>query len=437
LEKGQTSLKREIGVLGLSLNIVNIIVGAGIFVLPAIVAKGLGAASILAYLFCGLLIAIIMLCFAEVGSKITKSGGPYAYIEAAFGKYFGFITAIFFVCATITADAAIANALLDILGILFPLFKIQWVKTVFLLTLFTSLAYINIIGVKQGIGLVKLITFAKIIPLLLLILIGSTEISMANLTWDIYPSIRNIGEVSLILFFAFQGGEAGLAVSGEVKNPQKTIPRAIFVGISGVLLLYVLIQTVSQGVLGSELANFQEAPLAEVASHLIGPIGFSLIMFGAAVSMFGGISGDVLSIPRVIFAASKDDVIPIKLLSLVHKKYATPAIAIIIYATLDFLIATFGGFEQLAIISSASSLLIYFGIALAVIKLRRTKRESTHSFKIPGGYMVPIVAIIIIIWFLSNLKLNEQIGALVFIVSLSLIYLLIVFFRRKNAQKSK
>ena len=435
MEKPQTNLKREIGVLGLSVNIVNIIVGAGIFVLPAIVAKGLGAAGILAYLFCGLLIAIIMLCFAEVGSKITKSGGPYAYIEAAFGKYFGFLTSIIFVVATITADAAIANALLDILGILFPIFKIQLLKTFFLLVLFSGLAYINIIGVKQGIGLVKLITFAKIIPLFLLVIIGSTGISMTNLEWDITPSIKSIGEVSLILFFAFQGGEAGLAVSGEVKNPRKTIPKAIFVGISLVLVLYILIQTVSQGVLGADLSNFQEAPLAEVASHIIGPIGFSLIMLGAAISMFGGISGDILSIPRVIFASSKDDVLPFKMFSKVHKRYATPAIAIISYTSIDFLLATFGGFEQLAIISSASSLLIYFGIAVSVIKLRRHENENSTSFKIPGGYLVPIAAIVTITWFLSNLKTNEQIGASLFIGSLSLVYFLLWLIRRNKTIK--
>ena len=90
-------LKREVGVMGLSANLVNIMIGAGIFALPAIVAAGLGAASIFAYLFCGLLITLVMLCFAEVGSKVTTSGGAYTYIQSTFGPYFGFLTVILFV----------------------------------------------------------------------------------------------------------------------------------------------------------------------------------------------------------------------------------------------------------------------------------------------------------------------------------------------------
>ncbi|GAO30264.1 amino acid permease [Geofilum rubicundum] len=103
-------LKRKIGAWGLSANLVNIVVGAGIFVLPAIVAEGLGPASILAYLLCGVLLFLIMLCFAEAGSKVTSSGGAYAYIEAAFGKYPGFITSVLFLLSCMTADAAVANA---------------------------------------------------------------------------------------------------------------------------------------------------------------------------------------------------------------------------------------------------------------------------------------------------------------------------------------
>jgi len=93
----EEGLKREIGLWGLTANIVNVVIGSGIFVLPAIVSEKLGASGILAYVFCGFLIITIMLCFAEVGSRITVTGGAYAYIEAAFGKYFGFLTTCIFV----------------------------------------------------------------------------------------------------------------------------------------------------------------------------------------------------------------------------------------------------------------------------------------------------------------------------------------------------
>jgi basic amino acid/polyamine antiporter, APA family len=261
----------------------------------------------------------------------------------------------------------------------------------------------------------------------LIAIIGFKDVNLDNLVWESVPSIQQIGATSLILFFAFTGAGSALSVSGEVRNPQKTIPVAILSSIFIVGVIYVLVQTVSQGVLGSNLPAFEENPLGEVASHIFGPVGFTLLTIGAAVSMFGGISSKVLSVPRILFAASIDNVIPIKKLSKVHPKYATPYISIIVYTGLCFLFASFGGFKQLAIISSASSLLISLGISIATIKLRRDKRYASKekTFKIPGGYTVPILSSIVIIWFLSNLAENKIIGLGIFIVILTVLYFLI------------
>ena len=212
-------LSRQVGTLGLSANMVNTIVGAGIFVLPATVAAGLGSASILAYMACGILVALVMMCFAEVGSKITTSGGAYAYIGHTFGPYFGFLTAILYGIAAISADAAVANAIADIIGSFSPVFELKWIKVLFFFLIFSSLAYINVIGVKNGVKLVKLITIAKLSPLLLLVLFAWTQVSVQNLAIPSIPSMTDIGKFSLILFFAFQGGEGGLSISGEVKKP--------------------------------------------------------------------------------------------------------------------------------------------------------------------------------------------------------------------------
>ena len=144
LTEEKKGLKREIGVWGLSANLVNIVVGAGIFVLPAIVAAGLGSASVTAYLFCGFLVILVMLCFAEVGSKITSSGGVYAYIEGAFGKYFGFLAAVIFIISCIAADAAVANAIADILKSLFPFFKGEWMRIAFFVLVFFGFFHYDI-----------------------------------------------------------------------------------------------------------------------------------------------------------------------------------------------------------------------------------------------------------------------------------------------------
>ncbi len=431
----EEGLNRTIGVWGLSANMVNIIVGAGIFVLPAIVAADLGSASVLAYLFCGVLIALVMLCFAEAGSEVTDSGGPYTYIESAFGPYFGFLTAVLFLVSTLSADAAVANAVADVLSGWFPVLNEQSIRVLFFLAIFGFLSFINIRGVRQGLGLVILTTIAKLTPLLVLILIGWKDVTIANLQWESVPSVSSIGQMSLILFFAFMGAESGLAVGGEIKNPQKTVPRAIFIAIAGVLFLYILLQTVSQGILGNSLATFQENPLAEVGNQLFGPIGLTLITIGAAISMFGNLSGEVLSVPRVLFGAARDNVIPIPFLTRVHLRFATPYISIVVYASIGFLLASLGGFEALAIVSSASILLVYLGVALAVIKLRTKTPNDLEVFRIPGGYTIPILASLIIVWFLSNVTGQERNSMLILLGILTIVYFSLKWFRKKKSDK--
>lgn len=426
----QEGLKREVGVWGLSANIVNIMVGAGIFVLPAIIAETMGASGVLAYLFCGLLIGLVMLCFAEAGSKVTHSGGAYAYVETAFGPFPGFLVSVFYLTGSIFADAAVSNALVEILALIFPVFKNSTVRVLSLFSLFSGLAILNVIGVKQGIGLVKITTIAKLIPIVLLITIGWKDVQWVNLAWESEPTIQKLGETSLILFFAFMGGDAGLAIGGEIRNPQKTVPRAIFIGISGVLLLYILIQLVSQGVMGSELPNFKEAPLAETAQLVFGPIGYTLLFVGTGISMFGMISGQTLNNPRVIFRLSRDGVIPFSKLASIHHKFKTPYLAILIYAGLGFTLAAIGEFRQLAVIAASSVLLVYFGVSLSVIGLRKGKDLEKGGFKIPFGYTVPLLSAGIILFFLSNLTGSEIKGMLLLIGILTAVYFLGKVYRK-------
>jgi basic amino acid/polyamine antiporter, APA family len=433
----EEGLKREIGLWGLTSNIINVTIGSGIFVLPAIVAEGLGSAGILAYLFCGFLITLIMLCFAEVGSKVHITGGAYAYIEVAFGKYFGFLSAnllIFGAC--LMATAAVANALVDTLSYLLPIFGNRLFRIGFFLTIFSGLAISHVSGVKQGTSLVKVMTIAKLAPLLLLILWGSTKLVVENFLWQKVPAMDDIGKVSLILFFAFQGAESSVSVSGEIKNPRKNVPKGIFLSYAIVLFFYLTIQLVSQGILGDSFASYKDAPLAEVARRVMGPFGTTLMIVGASISMLGYMSGDTMNLPRVLFRSAKDRVIPIKPLSLVHRKFATPYIAVIVYIGLSCLFAITGEFKELAILSSASVLLVYLGVALAVIKLRKTMVPDKYAFRIPGGYIVPILSAVTIFWFLSHLTSHELIGMVITLVVLSAIYSVIKLVEKRKHQES-
>ena len=415
-------LKREVGTWGLSLNIINVVIGSGIFVLPAIVSESLGPAGIFAYIICAVLISLVMLCFAELGSKITVTGGAYKYIETAFGKYAGFLTTNLFIFgASLMAAAAVANAMADTLSYLFPIFLNQAFRVCFFMLMFGGLAIINVVGVKQGITLVKITTIAKLIPILILIVFGVSSVVPANLVIHHLPAISEFGKISVILIFAFQGAENSLSIGGEVKDPQRSFPRAIFFSFAIILAVYLAVQIISQGVLGDSFSNFKQAPLAEVARRVVGPFGVTLLTVGAAVSMFGYLSSDSMNMPRVLFRSALDNIIPIKPLARVHNKFHTPYLSVISFTTLGCFFAIVGEFKQLAILASSSVLLIYLGVALATIKLR-SKPATGHQFKIYGGYTIPILAIITIIWFLSSLGLNEKIGIAVYIIILTVIY---------------
>jgi amino acid transporter len=420
-------LKREIGTWGLIANSVNIIIGAGIFILPVIVAERLGSGSMSAYVICGVLMILIMLCFAEVGSKITLTGGAYTYIETAFGKFAGFLTAnIFIFGAGITANAAVANGLADTLSYFFPVFKVQWFRILFFAISFGGLAYINVRGIRKALTIVKFNTIAKLIPLTMIITLGWLFISKGDIKITTGNSTGDIGEISLILLFAFVGAETALNVSGEIKNPSKTIPRGIMASIFIVVVLYILIQIVVQAILGDTIALHKDAPLAETGRIMFGPAGALIVIIGATFSMFGNISGMVLNMPRILYAAARDHVIPVTALSKVHNIFKTPHISIIVYAFIGFVFASVGEFRQLAMLSSASYMLIYLGVVLSVIKFS----AGQGSGKILRSYVIPVAATAVIVWVLSNLPKNELTGMVVFILILTIIYFLIKVFRK-------
>ncbi len=427
-------LERHIGPKALALNAINLTIGAGIFVLPAAVAAKLGAASFIAYLGCGVLISLIMLCFAEMGSRITSSGGAYAYIEVSFGPLAGFLTnTLLWFGWAVLSDAAILNLMTDMMSLWFPIFTNPWFRAIFFFLVLGLFAYVNIIGVKAGAKMAVAMTLIKLTPLLLLIVVGVFKINVENLRIDVFPSRESFGAASFILFFAFMGTELALNISGEMKDPKRSIPRGIFMGIGGVLIIYLLIQLVATGVMGDDLALHTKAPLAATAIELIGPLGGTILIATAVMSIFSCIGGDVLVSSRLPFAASENNLLP-KFLSKIHPKYKSPYNAILLFSGSIFVVAVSGGFETLAILASSSTLLVYMGVALAVIRSRFVSPNTNDNyFKIPGGIIVPVLSIIIIAWLLSFMPFNEVIALSIFFTAITIFYFL---FRYKSRREN-
>ena len=348
IRKTREGLVRSIGTKALAANIFNMVVGAGIFVLPGVIASYLGASAIFAYLICAVAVSLIFLCYAEIGSRIRRSGGSYAYIEEAFGPFAGFVASMLLWFGwAILSDAALLVAMTETIIIVVPELDDPIIRPLFMFSLLTFLVFMNVRGVDSGVRLYVINTIAKVIPLGLLVIFGLFAINIDNLIITEIPSFEQIGATTLILFFAFSGAECALNASGEIENPEKTVPRGILLGMGSILLLYLCLQTVAQGVLGADLANNTEAPLSATANIVFGSWGGKMLLAGTAISIFATLSGDILVTPRVIFASARDGNLP-KVLAKVHPKFNTPYLSVIVFATILLLIALSGTFSTLA-----------------------------------------------------------------------------------------
>ena len=418
----EQELVRAIGPLALGANTVNMTIGAGIFALPAVVATTLGPAAVIAYIVCGALIMLVLLCYVELGTLITRSGGTVAYIEEAFGPMAGFLAwALYAVGFNAAGVAAIVHVMLDALATGVPALSGNGAaRTAAIILIFVGLAVFNIRGVQAGTRLSMVTTVAKLIPLLLLVMVGVFAIRPANLVWTGWPPLSAFGSATLVLFFAFAAAEAALSPSGEIRDPVRTIPRGLMWGATFVVLIYLAIQMVAQGVLGAELGQGSTRPLADVAGRLMGAAGAGLIIFGTAVSVFGNLAADMIGTPRAFLAAAESGMLP-RALSRVHARFRTPWIAILSYVAIVIALTLSGGFRPLAVLASMSLLLVYLAICLAALRIRYSRPHVPGTFRAPGGPTVALVASAVVIWVLAQSTRREVVAMTIF-VSASMLY---------------
>ena len=422
-------LTRAIGVLGLSAAIFNTTVGGGIFRLPGVVTELMGAAAPWVYVICALAIGLVVLTFAEAGSRVSMTGGPYAYVEMVFGPYAGFMSGVLLWLLSTTALASVASAYAGFIGALIPVLSAPLPRALVLAATFALLAGVNVRGVKQGTQLITAVSVAKLLPLLVLVAVGALAVSPANLVAESAPAAATFARTATILFFAFMGIESALVPSGEIKEPSRTVPRAIAIAMIGVTVLYISIQLVSQGVLGVEaLAAAKTAPLAAVAERLMGSPGRLLLLIGAAISTFGYMSGMTLATPRALFAFARDGFLPRQLAS-VHPSFHTPWLAIVLQSVVCCALAVRNEFEALAVLANLSALLLYAMCAVAAWELRRrgVQNEGTTPITLPLGPTVHILTCVVIAWMLTSITLSEWRAVGMVLVVATVLF----FFRRK------
>jgi APA family basic amino acid/polyamine antiporter len=413
-----------IGVGGLGASAVNCIVGSGIFGLPGIAAAMLGPAAVVAYLVCALLVSLIGLCLAEVGSRVSGAGGLYAYVSAAFGPVLGGVAGtLLWFANSVAASAAVANLLMDTAALMVPALGPGLWRVVAFVTLYAALATVNIRGARDGARLSVVLAIVKIAPLVLLVVVGAFAVRTSNLEWVAVPALSQVGQTALLLFFAFMGLEGALNISGEVTNPARTVPRAVFLSLTLVAALYIGLQMVAQGVLGAALAG-APAPLVALATQVMGPWGTTLLIATTLLSVSGFLSADMLCSPRNLAALAERRQLP-GTLAAVHARFKTPAIAIGAYAGLCALVASSGTFRQLVVVSTAGTLVVYLMCCLGLLRLRaRDVAMAGIPFRAPGGSVVPLAAAALIIWLLSTLAVMEVVATTVLVVVSATVYAL-------------
>ena len=406
----ESSLVRSLGTVALAASIVNITIGGGIFRLPADMADKLGATAPVAYLLCAIVMGLIVLCMAEAGSRVSLTGGPYAYVEVAFGPFVGFLAGFLLWMLLTFAMAAVATVLAAALGALVPAFASRAMSALFLVVVYIVFATINILGVERGARVNTALTIAKLLPLALLIAGGIFAIDGANLAVSQAPDMGTLARSSILLIFAFAGIEAALVPGGEVRNPARTVPRAIFIAMATITLLYAGLQFVAQGVLGPTLATSKAAPLADAAGVALGGWARHLLLVGAVISTLGHVGAMTLATPRTLFAFARDGFLP-GVLARTHPVYRTPIAAIVVQCVIVLVLAISSTFERLAILANVSTLLLYAMCCLATWELRRRDiRSGGTPFKVPVPGLVVVLACLVIGWMLTSVTAGEWIA---------------------------
>jgi APA family basic amino acid/polyamine antiporter len=387
---------------------INGIIGAGIFGLPAKIYSLIGSYSLIAFIACALVVLLIILCFAEVGSRFDETGGPYLYAREAFGPTVAFEVGWLIWLARLTAFAANCNLMVSYLVVFWPAANASVQRALVIVFVVVSLAVLNVLGVRQAAIVSNFFTVGKLIPMLIFIAAGLFFLNPHAYAFGPRPAAGAFSQSVLLLVYAFTGFEMAAIPAGEIRNPQKHLPPALLLATAVVATFYILIQVVCIGTL-PELANSQK-PLADAGMRFLGTAGAAIISAGAIISISGNLNIVLLSGSRVPFAMAEQKQLP-SFLASVHHRFFTPYIAIVITAVLMLVLTLKSSFVTALTISAIARLVTYAVTCAALPVLRRRSGVSPAMFRLPGGPVIAMAALVLAAWLLANSTLTEAVQA--------------------------
>lgn len=422
-------LLRAMGMFTFAAAITNEVVGSGVYRLPGVMATAAGTVAPYAYLACLIAMGAIVLCFSEAGSRVPTSGGPYGYVEAAFGPMPGFVAGVLVWFSSVLACGGIAVALADTVGSAFPAMATAAPHTAVVIAVLGLMTFVNIIGVDVASKILGLATMIKLVPLFLFLIVGGGALfaghhAAAPIT---NPPTESFGAAAILAIFALTGMETPLAASGEVRDPARTVPRALLLAMISIGLLYIAVQIVAQQLLGAGLIG-SKAPLAD-ALGTIDPRWRAPLLAGAFGSMLIWLGSDLLGAPRVLFAFARDGLLPSPL-GKVHARFRTPYVAILTHFVLAVALALTGTFEKLAILSTLAIAPLYMSVCAASVKLRRGNVAILGKpLTIAGLPLIAAFGILSMAGLIGLAKREEQAALAVLLIGGVLLYYVMRFLR--------
>lgn len=384
---------------------VNTIIGTGIFILPARITGLIGTYSLLAFVACAVIIAFIVLCFAEVSSRFQNTGGMYLYAREAFGPTVGFEVGWLYWIVRITTIATNCNALLISLGFFYPEATTGFWRVLVVTFVILIITVVNFIGVRESTIMTNIFTVGKILPLFVFVLVGLFFIEPANFTFGAAPEYAKFSEAILILIYAFVGFEVAVIPAGETKDPRKNMPFALLAALVFCAFLFIVIQIVAVGTL-PELAG-SKTPLADAAGKFMGYFGAAFITVGALISVLGNLNGGFLAASRIPFAMAEQKDLP-QILAKTHKKFKTPFVSLLLTAVLIYIFTLQTSFYTALAIATITRLIVYATTCASLPIFRWRSCTPRAEFLAPFGILASLLSLILIGWLLTNVDFKKE-----------------------------
>ncbi len=420
------ALRRELGRWDLTAIGVNQVIGGAVFALPAALALHAGSWSPWMVAAVGVSSMLIALSFAEVSSRFEGTGGPYLYTRAAFGRFLAFEVGWMMWFTRAASWASVITVLVSSVGFYWPAVTTGVWRSVLISSIIVLLAAINIRGIKQSSFVVNLLTAGKLIPLAIFIAIGMFYIDWGRVAAPAALTTTQLSTSALLLIFAFGGYEVVPVLGGEAKDPRRAIPFALIMTIVIVTAIMTLAQLVALGTLPGLASPEITTPLADAAALFIGPLGAVMITLGAVMSTSGNNMGQALSGSRNLYALAEQGDLP-RVFGYVHPKFRTPSNAILTTAGVSLMLALSGSFATLAAASAISRLLVYVATCASMIRLRAARfggQVNPPRFTVPGGPIVPSLAILIALAILFGATRQQLISGAYALAAGAVLYLI-------------